>query len=195
MIETNHMRAFFDALAPDWDAELIRDDRIIGIILENAGVAEDAKVLDVATGTGVLIPDYLALKVRSVTAIDLSPEMIRLAREKCTDGRVTFITGDVETEDLPGDYDVIVVYNAFPHFPDPERLIRRLSSLLRPGGTLTVAHGMSRKEINARHESGAKDVSNGLMTAEKLAGIFSKYLRVTAVISNEEMYQIAGTRV
>ena len=195
MIETNHVRAFFDALAPDWDAELIRDDRIIGIILENAGVAEDAKVLDVATGTGVLIPDYLALKVRSVTAIDLSPEMIRLAREKCTDERVTFITGDVETEDLPGNYDVIVVYNAFPHFPDPERLIRRLSALLRPGGTLTVAHGMSRKEINARHESGAKAVSNGLMTVEELAGIFSKYLRVTAVISNEEMYQIAGTRV
>ena len=33
-----------------------------------------------------------------------------------------------------------------------------------------------------------------LKEAEELAGIFSKYLRVTTVISNEEMYQIAGTR-
>ena len=194
MLETNDVRAFFDALAPDWDAELIRDDRIIGIILQNAGVTEGSKVLDVASGTGVLIPDYLEWKVQSVTAIDLSPEMIRIARGKYADERVTFIAGDVETEALPGEYDVIVVYNAFPHFPDPGRLIRRLSSLLRPGGTLTVAHGMSREEINARHADGAKEVSARLMEAEELAGIFSKYLRVTTVISNEEMYQIAGTR-
>ena len=51
---------FFDGLAASWDAELVRSDEIIGIILDNGGIKEGVKVLDVACGTGVLIPDYLA---------------------------------------------------------------------------------------------------------------------------------------
>ena len=192
MIDTNEVRAFFDTLAPNWDAEMIRNDRVIQTILDNAGVTEGSSVLDVATGTGVLIPDYLRRNVASVTAIDISTEMIRIAREKCKDPRVTFVAGDVETAVFPADFDVIVVYNAFPHFPAPEALIRRLSSLLRKGGTLTVAHGMSRDEINARHHGSAKHVSNGLMEAEELAAIFGKHLEVTTVLSNHEMYQVAG---
>ena len=193
-MDKNDVKNFFDALAPSWDAEMIRDDRIIGIILDNAHVTEGTKVLDVACGTGVLIPDYLARNVQSVTAIDLSPEMIRLAREKCSDPRVTFVVGDAETADLPCGFDAIVVYNAFPHFPDPEALIRRLSSLLKKGGMLTVAHGMSREEINARHREGAKQVSMGLMDVGELADIFGRYLQVTTVISNEGMYQVVGVK-
>ena len=188
------VKTFFDRLAPSWDAEMIRDDAIIGTILDHAHVSEGCKVLDVATGTGVLIPDYLRRNVASVTAIDISTEMIRIAREKCKDPRVTFVAGDVETTELPADFDVIVVYNAFPHFPDPEALIRRLSSLLRTGGTLTVAHGMSRDEINARHHGSAKHVSNGLMEADELAAIFEKHLEVRTVISTDKMYQVTGLK-
>jgi len=85
-----------------------------------------------------------------------------------------------------------VVYNAFPHFPDPERLIKNLSGLLKPGGTLTVAHGMSREKIDAHHHGSAHHVSNGLMTAEDLASIFKEYLTVTTMISNDRMYQVVG---
>ncbi|MBQ7600627.1 MAG: class I SAM-dependent methyltransferase, partial [Lachnospiraceae bacterium] len=184
------VKTFFDRLAPSWDAEMIRDDAIIGTILDHAHVSEGCKVLDVATGTGVLIPDYLGRNVASVTAIDISTEMIRIAREKCKDPRVTFVAGDVETAELPADFDVIVVYNAFPHFPAPEALIPRLSSLLRTGGTLTIAHGMSRDEINARHREEAKQVSMGLMGAEELAAIFAKYLEVRTVITTDKMYQV-----
>ena len=89
-------------------------------------------------------------------------------------------------------FDCIVVYNAFPHLPDPERQIQRLAALLKPGGTLTVAHGMSREKIDAHHHGAASHVSNGLMPAEELTAIFGRCLTVTAVISNEHMYQVAG---
>ena len=144
MIETKEVIAFFDRLAPDWDAELIRNDEVINIILDNAGVTEGKEVLDVACGTGVLIPDYLKRKVKSVTGIDISPRMAELAREKFPQEHVTILCGDVEMADFGKQFDCIVVYNAFPHFPDPNRLIRTLSGLLRPGGRLTVAHCMSR---------------------------------------------------
>ena len=84
------------------------------------------------------------------------------------------------------------MYNAFPHFSNPERLIEKLSTLLKLGGTLTVAHGMSRAEIDGGHRGRAAKVSVGLMDSEELAGIFAKYLTVTTNISDDAMYQVTG---
>ena len=92
-------------------------------------------------------------------------------------------------------FDCIVVYNAFPHFPDPENLIYVLSSNLKAGGVLTVAHGMSRAEIDKCHSGKASKVSKGLMSEETLAEIFKKHLKVTAKVSDENMYIVAGRKV
>lgn len=193
MIEKADIIEFFDRRAPSWDAELIRSDRKINIILDNAGVKQGSRVLDVACGTGVLMPDYLS-RGAEVTGIDISPEMIKLAEQKYAGTGVRFICGDVEAADVGQDFDAVVVYNAFPHFPDPERLIFRLSGLLAEGGILTVAHGMSREKIDAHHHGSASKVSIGLMPAEQLAEIFGRHLNVTAVISDDGMYQVAGMR-
>lgn len=184
--------SFFDRLAPQWDADMIRHDDIISIILDNAAVTEGKDVLDVACGTGVLFPDYLERNVASVTAVDISPEMVKIAREKFPE--VNVLCGDVETVDFGRKFDCIMVYNAFPHFPHPEHLISTLSSLLKPGGTLTVAHGMSRAAIDRHHEGTASKVSIGLMHEDALADIFRKHLTVTAKISNDRMYQVTGTK-
>ena len=194
MIETKEVIEFFDRLAPGWDAEMIRSDEIIGIILDHAGVTEGKDILDVACGTGVLIPDYLKRNVASVTGIDISPKMAEIAKAKFSQERVTILCGDVETTAFDRQFDCIVVYNAFPHFPDPERLIRTLSGLLKPDGTLTVAHGMSREKIDAHHHGTASHVSNGLISADDLAAIFGKHLTVTTVISDERMYQVVGIK-
>ena len=169
MIETKEVIAFFDRLAPGWDADMVRSDEIINTILDNAGVTEGKEILDVACGTGVLIPDYRKRKAASVTGIDISPKMVELAREKFPQPEVRILCGDVETTDF-----------------------RKLSGLLKPGGTLTVAHGMSREKIDAHHHGAASHVSNGLMPAEKLAAIFGKYLTVITVLSDDRMYQVVG---
>lgn len=184
--------AFFDQLAPQWDADMIRSDEIIGKILQNADVRPGVNVLDVACGTGVLFPDYLARNVASVTAVDISPEMAKIAAARYPDAPITVICGDIEQLPLDKKFDCIMVYNAFPHFPDPEKLIQVLSGLLAPGGTLTVAHGMSRAAIDHCHEGDASPVSVGLMSEEALAAIFEKYLTVTVKISDDTMYQVTG---
>lgn len=194
MIDSKEVIAFFDRLAPDWDAEMIRSDEIIAAILDKAEVSAGKDVLDVATGTGVLIGDYLARGVASVTGIDISPNMARIAQGKYPQENVKILCGDVERTDFDRLFDCIVVYNAFPHFPDPARLIAHLASLLKPGGTLTVAHGMSREKIDAHHHGAASRVSNGLMPAEELSEIFAAHLTVTAVISDDRMYQVVGKK-
>lgn len=182
--------SFFDRMAPQWDADLIRHDDVIQTILDKAGVREGVDVLDVACGTGVLFPDYLARNVGSVTAVDISPEMVKLAREKFP--QIEVLCGDVETLDLDRKFDCIMVYNAFPHFPDPKNLLRVLSGMLKPNGTLTVAHGMSRARIDRHHEGPASKVSVGLMHEDALEALFNVHLQVTVKISNDRMYQVTG---
>ncbi len=185
--------AFFDRLAPVWDADMVRSDEIIATILDNAGVEAGKRVLDVACGTGVLFPDYLARNVASLTAIDISPEMAKIAQAKFPE--VAVLCGDVQTSPLPGPFDCIVIYNAFPHFPEPEGLIAALAAHLAPGGSLTVAHGMSRDAIDAHHHGAAAKVSVGLMHEDDLAALMGKYLTVTCKISNEKMYQVTAERM
>ena len=186
--------SFFDRLAPQWDADMIRFDDVISKILDGAEVAQGKDVLDVACGTGVLFPDYLARNVGSLTAVDISPEMVKIAESKYP-GRVQVFCGDVEEQDFGRKFDCIMVYNAFPHFPEPENLIRTLSGMLKEGGTLTVAHGMSRAAIDRHHEGGASHVSVGLMSEHALAAMFRKYLRLTVKISDDRMYQITGKKM
>ena len=186
---------FFDRMAPQWDAEMIRSDAIIGKILDGAGVTADCDVLDVACGTGVLFPDYLARNVASVTAVDIAPEMVKIAGSKYPDENITVLCGDVETMAFDKQFDCIMVYNAFPHFPEPARLIETLAGLLKPGGTLTIAHGMSRAAIDHRHEGGASRVSVGLMSEHALAALFRRHLKLTVKISDDTMYQVTGQKL
>ena len=185
---------FFDRMAPQWDADMIRHDDVIARILDGAEVTEGKSVLDVACGTGVLFPDYLARNVASLTAVDISPEMVKIAQTKFP-GRVEVLCGDVESLNFGKKFDCIVVYNAFPHFPEPENLIRVLSGMLNPGGTLTVAHGMSREAIDRHHEGGASHVSVGLMSEHALAAMFRKYLTLTVKVSDDRMYQVTGKKM
>ena len=73
---------FFDYCASSWDARMIRNESVINTILDHGGVSTGCTVLDVACGTGVLFPDYLQRNVKSVTAVDISPEMTWIASRK-----------------------------------------------------------------------------------------------------------------
>ncbi len=186
--------SFFDHLAPQWDADMIRSDEVISIILDNAKIRPGVRVLDVACGTGVMIGDYLQRQVASVTGVDISPEMVKIAKKKFPQENVEILCGDIEKITLSNPFDCIMVYNAFPHFPDPENLIRVLSGMLTPGGTLTVAHGMSRAKIDAHHQGAASKVSRGLIHEDALVDMMAKHLTVTVKISNDQMYQVTATK-
>ena len=186
---------FFDRCAPFWDAEMIKNDTIIGRILDNAEVGAGMDVLDVACGTGVMFDYYLDRGVSSVTGIDISPEMAKIAAEKyANELKIQVICSDVEEYSFDRKFDRIVVYNAFPHFPHPKRLIKVLAKLLKEDGRLTVAHGMSREAIDGHHSGSARMVSNGLMHAEDLKRIFDAHFDVEVVVSNRHMYQVSGVK-
>ncbi|MER5528268.1 class I SAM-dependent methyltransferase [Streptomyces sp. NPDC002677] len=93
--------------------------------------------LDVGCGDGLLAAE-LAARAESVTGVDRSPEMIRLAHKRDT-GNVTFLEGDYLDGALldEGSYDFVSAVAVLHHAPFDDA-IERLVRLLAPGGRLVI---------------------------------------------------------
>lgn len=186
------IQQFFDHLSQDWDAQQCDKTAIINQILDTIGLNEGDRVLDVACGTGVMFPYYLERNVGSLSAIDLSPSMVSIAREKYPE--IAVMCGDAESFTYSETFDQIMIYNAFPHFPDPETLLATLEKALAPGGRITVAHSMSRDMINHHHSGGASHVSHSLPDAEEVSSLFPPTMDVDIVVSDHCKYIVSGFR-
>lgn len=195
---------FFNEKAAGWDAMDETQPEIVNEILDNACISGNVSLLDVACGTGVLIPFYLERGVTDITAIDIAPEMIKIAKEKFSHTPVKFLTEDIDNManvsftdnncEVNVTYDRIVMYNAFPHFPNPKKTIDILCEMLSPGGIFTIAHGKSREVIDAHHKGHASAVSRGLMSIEELAEMIPETVTEIKRVSDERMYQIVVRR-
>ena len=104
------------------------------------------------------------------------------------------ICGDVEEIPVERLCDCCVVYNAFPHFESPERLVERLSHWLKSGGRLTVAHGMSLDALRMHHKGRADSVSREMLTAEELSAVFAPYFDVDVAVSDDEKFVVSGAK-
>ncbi|MCI2154502.1 class I SAM-dependent methyltransferase [Erysipelotrichaceae bacterium Oil+RF-744-GAM-WT-6] len=194
MIRESDVISYFDQKAADWDSRMVRNEAVIASILDHADIHPGMDILDVACGTGILIPDYLKRRASSITGIDISPNMIAEAEKKFRQPEVTLICTPAETYEPEKKFDAIMVYNALPHFRDPQALIAHLSDLLKPDGTLTVAHGLSRKRINEHHAGMNTSLSEDLMSIEELSELFSEFLEVIYTNSDEQSYQATGRK-
>lgn len=157
----NPTRKFFDSVAATWDESVTVVPSKIDYIIEAAGISEGDRVLDVGTGTGVLLP-FLSLAVGDeghIMGVDLSSGMLSQARRKFSSlPNIELRLADVETDTIPGEFDRIMMYCMFPHLNSPIDTLKWLIKVnLRPGGTLTIAHPQSRHQINGihRHNDGS----------------------------------------
>lgn len=125
--------------------------------------------MDVGCGTGVLYPFLQKANAKSITAIDVSEEMIKLAKEKYPEA--TFLCKDVLKLDSKNKFDTIIMYNVYPHLMDKQKLVDKVHSLLNDNGMFIVAHGASRDTINSHHSSHAMEVSRKLTKAHDEAEI------------------------
>lgn len=182
---------FFDDLADGWDNELIRNEEAIKIILDKGEIFEGRHILDVACGTGVLFPDYIS-RGAVITGIDISGEMVKQAKAKYPSAKI--ICADAETYNFTEQFDGVMIYNAFPHFPHAQQLFENLAKALKDSGRLTVAHGMSEEQLQQCHSSRAQSVSLPLPSKEKLAEIMSELFEVDVMISDEKMYMVSGVK-
>jgi ubiquinone/menaquinone biosynthesis C-methylase UbiE len=94
--------------------------------------------LEIGCGRGAFTR-LLASRARSVVALDLSPEMIRLAKAHSVGYRnIEYRLGDVMQISLPAaEFDCIVSIATLHHLP-PEQTFLKMKGALKPNGTLII---------------------------------------------------------
>ncbi|WP_225763463.1 bifunctional 2-polyprenyl-6-hydroxyphenol methylase/3-demethylubiquinol 3-O-methyltransferase UbiG [Stenotrophomonas sp. Marseille-Q4652] len=101
-----------------------------------------AKVLDIGCGGG-LLSEALAREGAEVTAIDLAPELVKVARLHGLESGVSVDYRVQAAEDLaaeqPEAYDVVTCMEMLEHVPDPGAIIEACRRLLKPGGQLFLS--------------------------------------------------------
>lgn len=181
---------FFDNLAPQWDANEVRSTpERISSILGKLPLKEGMSVLDLGTGTGVLVP-YLSKIVGHaghITAIDLSKGMLSIAIQKYGElENVEFLKIDFEEEQIPGLYDVVMLYSVYPHLHSPRETMEWLFKMnIKPGGCIVIAFPSDEKFINNIHHERESE-SDHLPPAAVLAKMICSWGFSSRVIANTE---------
>jgi len=100
------------------------------------------RVVDVGCGGG-LLSESLARAGAQVTGIDLAPGMVEVARLHAAEGGLAIDYRVASAEELaqavPGQFDVVTCMEMLEHVPDPQRMMRTLGALVRPGGAVFIS--------------------------------------------------------
>lgn len=159
---------FFDRIADQWDGwadlERMRPELRKGLIALD--VPPSASVVDLGCGTGNLtlaLLEHLDSQGR-IVAVDLSPNMIDVAKRKVSDDRVRWAVADAVSMPV-GDAsaDHVICFSAWPHFPEPEPVVKEILRVLKPGGMFTIWHAISKEAVNAIHRDASPAVETDLL--------------------------------
>ena len=190
--------AFFDRLAPQWDdAEILSTPEHVKEILNKLPIGDGMDVLDLGTGTGVLVP-YLHLLTGgegSVTAVDISDGMLSLAIKKFGKlDNVKFLKIDFEEESIPGKYNVIMLYSVYPHLHHPRHTLSKLlHHNLKKDGIIIIAFPTDENFINNIHKE-RKAESDLLPSAQLLAERINQWgMKACVVSASPKEYIVAIT--
>ncbi|MBL8566720.1 MAG: class I SAM-dependent methyltransferase [Hyphomicrobiaceae bacterium] len=107
------------------------------------------RVLEVGVGTGLSLPAYKPSL--EIVGIDLSPDMLEKARERVAEDGLSNVTGlhEMDAGDLSfpdGAFDVVVAMFVMTVVPDPERVMRELTRVTKPGGQVLLVNHFSQEE-------------------------------------------------
>ena len=144
-----------------------------------------ARILDVGCGSGWLC-EYFARFGYNVTGIDISPDLIELARERLrnvpfsaehkTGTAHRFLVHDIEAAALDETFDAIICYDALHHFEEERFVLKHLFGMLEYGGQLFVMEGERPSEESA--------------TGEELRGVMKQYETLESPFAREYLLDL-----
>jgi demethylmenaquinone methyltransferase/2-methoxy-6-polyprenyl-1,4-benzoquinol methylase len=133
----NHLLSF--NIDKKWRLKVYR--LIESDIKGSKGKGNTVRILDIATGTGDLAFTLSAIPDTRITGLDLSEEMIKIAKrkEKKRQSGIEFVVGDSENLPFPsGEFDYITVAFGVRNFEDLQAGLGEMNRALKQGGKVFI---------------------------------------------------------
>ncbi|NIA67500.1 metalloregulator ArsR/SmtB family transcription factor [Pelagibius litoralis] len=135
---------YFHRMAARWDevrALYVQDDEVESLLRQLISREKVSDLLDVGTGTGRIL-EILAGQVERAVGIDLSPDMLMIARSKLERARLrNCVVRKGDMYNLPaatGSFDAVTVHQVLHYAERPAQAIEEAARVLRPGGRLFI---------------------------------------------------------
>lgn len=127
--------AFFDSYGASNAYDVFSPEtnqRLIDIFVRLSGLPRGSRIADLGCGSGVFT-NILRQRGYTCTGVDLSPNLIRIARKKYPG--IEFLEGDIEQLLFPNaSYDGVLLGGVLHHLPDAPRCAGEVMRILKPGG-------------------------------------------------------------
>lgn len=141
------LQSAYDEIADQYEKKAWFDQHILGVARLRQKLLSKAtgKILEVACGTGLNMPFFPAGS--DITAVDLSPNMLEMARKNAIQYGLNVNLAVMDAEQLEfadGSFDTVVSALSTCTFPDPVKALREMKRVCRPDGLiLLLEHGHS----------------------------------------------------
>ena len=153
--------SYFDEMAPIWDNANVYNKTYIREILKFSEMKDGDAVLDVGSGTGILVDFIREInKSGKIVEIDISQKMLNMARAKnYNDNNIIYLNKDVENFTFDLEFDVIFLFNCLPYLRRKSDIIKSLyhNCLIR-GGRIVVFHNRGEVQTNSTLACGDKRI-------------------------------------
>lgn len=136
----------FDSFATEYDFMASLQSKN-NFFLNNLSNNKSA-VLDIGCGSGILAFD-LAKYYQNVVAVDISPEMLEIAKIKRSAPNIQYLLMDAENLILDKKFDLITSANTFHHLQNLPATLQTIKKLLKPGGKIVLLDNVSEVETPA----------------------------------------------
>lgn len=113
----------------------LRAKRRAELIATGAELAPEKHAMEIGCGTGMFTEMFDAYGA-SILAVDLSPDLLELARKRALSPRVVFQESPFEQCEAQGPFDAIIGSSVLHHLECPS-VFAKIHSLLKPGGIMS----------------------------------------------------------
>lgn len=192
---TNQLqRDFFSQLIHVFDPPLPEGvpERLTKIVA-SAKIAKGDVVLDVGTGTGILVPLIQAYEPETIFACDLSEAMLMHLREQFPYAKT--IAADVRDLKLPDQSIDIVFLNAcYPNIVDKPKSFENISRMTRSGGRMVISHPMGKSFIDLLKEKSPFPLDDFPEKSEAQALLEPHGFLIQEFIDEAKIYILVATK-